>query len=266
MENPGFYGIRTRILEYLDHQSLEKLCEIWTEDNQLRRTSWAKFMEEFGNREIFRETETETVRTRIPGWDEAVKKVGAEASLEELKEIKDSLLKNSELRNYCRMNPVTAIACFGSVKLMEFIFHTTYDLNSSFGDSFAPFALACYAGNLEMVRFMIRSSKEQGIDLNVVNERGETPFYLACCDEAGEAEPYDTAKLILENYEEFDIDIKKQDSEGNTALDHLREEFDDAVEDFANDDSIDLDLEECHKMIRLLEEEFAKIDASNPTD
>ena len=263
MTNPGFYGIRTRILKHLDHESVEKLCTIWSEDDQLRRTSCIKFMTEFGDRKFFdpwkKEVVEGIVRTGIPGWDEAIKKVSAKASLAELKEIKNSLFATLTIETqFCRQIPVHAIALSGSVKLMEFIFHTSFDMNSTGPDRCedTPFQLASLKGSLEMVRLMIQSSKEQDIDLNAgAVYDGATGFHLAC--DEGEI---DIVKFILENYEEFGIDIKKQDYEGRTPLDLLKQRL-----DFAYYED-ELDVEECRKLIHQLEEEYAKIDASNPKD
>ena len=72
-----------------------------------------------------------------------------------------------------------------------------------------------------MVRLMIRSSKEHDIDLNAEDSDGFTAFHSACF-----LEEYKICKVILENYEEFGIDIKKQDKLGRTSLDILKEDFD----------------------------------------
>ena len=155
MKNPGFYGIRKRILKYLDHQDLEQLCKIWSEDDQLWRTSWIKFMEEFGDTKWL-------VYDPIPDWDTAIEKVSAKATLEDLGEIKDSLITTLSLPGFeGKRYPVHEIAIYGSVKLMEFIFHTSFDMNSRNQFEETAFQTACVFGNLEMVRFLIRSSREQ---------------------------------------------------------------------------------------------------------
>ena len=54
----------------------------------------------------------------------------AQASLEELQEVKDSLLRLAIENGKCCKYPVHEAAKIGAVKLMEFIFRTSYDMNT----------------------------------------------------------------------------------------------------------------------------------------
>ena len=75
---------------------------------------------------------------------------------------------------------------------------------------------------------------------------------------------FNIVKLILEYYEEFGIDIKKHEE---TALDHLKQGFKSIHSLMDLSPNLNFcDPEEYQKLIRQLEEEYAKIDASKPTD
>ena len=261
MTNSGFYGIRTRLMDYLNHRDLEVLCEIWSEDDSLKRTKWIKFMNEASEINVHdwsdEEVEGENVRAHIPGWDQAVKKVGANASLEDLQEIKESLTRLLD-KLWDGFYPVHLLANHGATKAMKLIFETTFDLNSGDHAGWTPFHYACQ-GNIdidkerkwEVIELLLRSSKERGIDLNLTNiSYGETAFHVVCF----EGEP-GTTKLLLDNYKEYGIDIKKRNKEGKTALDLLRKCLYSGRE---HQDAINAN-------IRTMEEEYAKIGAYEPT-
>ena len=52
-----------------------------------------------------------------------------------------------------------------------------------------------------------------------ITSYGDTPFHKAC----DESRRIDTVKMLLENWNEFAIDIKAQNHEGKTALDLLND-------------------------------------------
>ena len=88
------------------------------------------------------------------------------------------------------------------------------------------------------------------IDLNIEDENEKTAFHLACKRNLA------TVKVILESYEEFGIDIKKQAwFRGETALDLLN-----SFNRHAHDCVCDFDCQKRPNLIRQLEEEYAKID------
>ena len=86
--------------------------------------------------------------------------------------------------------------------------------------------------------------------MNAVDNFGDTAFHLACQRNLA------TVKVILESYEEFGIDIKKQARfRGETALDLLN-----SFNRHAHDCVCDFDCQKRPNLIRQLEEEYAKID------
>ena len=101
-------------------------------------------------------------------------------------------------------------------------------------------------GFKEMTKLILNFTKENGrIDLNARDENGETAFQVACI--WGNKE---TADLIIENWKEFDIDLKIRNIAGHTALDMLHEN----------------NMDGRPELKAMLEEEYSKIDASEPVD
>ena len=125
------------------------------------------------------------------------------------------------------------------------------DLNASDDGGQTALHWACrFDGNTEITKLILNFSKEKGrIDLNAKDDNLETAFQVACTFGSKE-----TAKFILQNWKEFGIDIKNQNSVGHNALDRLRGQ---------NMDSMD----GRHELIPMLEEEYSKIDdaSSEPT-
>ena len=97
---------------------------------------------------------TPSVQTLFPGWNEAVRKVGAKASIKDIREIKDWF---KEHRHIHLRNPVHEIAWTGRVKVMEFILLTSYNFNSYGNCGKTVFHAACLSRSLEMVQLIIRS-------------------------------------------------------------------------------------------------------------
>ena len=98
-------------------------------------------------------------------------------------------------------------------------------------------------------QLIIRSSKDHGIDLNLCNIFGLSGFQAACWEA-----PLEIAKLLLENYKEFGIDIMQGDKYGFTALDLLQMRLDEEPE-------IEEGVEEWEKFKTILKEEYAKIES-----
>ena len=96
-----------------------------------------------------------------------------------------------------------------------------------------------------MVKSILNFTKRNGrIDLNAKDENGETAFHFACIWDNIEG-----AEFILQNWKEFGIDIKSQNNAGHNALDMLHLN----------------NMDGRHKLlIPMLEEEYLKIDASEP--
>ena len=170
----------------------------------MKRTSLVKFLQEEG-----------IVSDIIPGWPNAVKKYGGQASIEDLQEVEVSLRK-LECWPY---HPVHEAASEGAVKLMKLILNTSYDFNTT--DNFGHTALhyACIAGRTEVVQLLISSSKKSSIHLNArINYFDSTALHLACENDRGE-----TVQLMMRHWKEFGIDIKAGDKEGKTPLDITKE-------------------------------------------
>merc|ERR1712062_860440 len=200
MDNANLWHLRNQIFEDLSHEDVlncRRVCKYWNES--LRRMSDVKFIQEFGER-VVKDT-NEKLSTVIPGWKNAAQKYGVRASVEVLEEVKDSLKKLARGKGKCRSEPVHEAARNGYVKLMELILKTSFDMNSKDVDGFTALHWACYNGQTETARLIIKNSKEFGIDMNT-NRWGDTAWHLACRN--GKT---DTAQLIIKNSKEFDIDL-----------------------------------------------------------
>merc|ERR1711860_287547 len=152
--------------------------------------SFVKLLQEFGDRDV--EYQYAKVSTMFPGWNEAVKKFVAQASLEELQEVKDSLLRLARGNGKCCYDPVREAAKIGAVKLMEFILRTSFDMNTKDGFERTALHFACSNGQTETAQLLIKSSKDFGIDLNVKDDEGSTALHFACSN--GQTE---TAQLLI---------------------------------------------------------------------
>jgi len=276
MDNPNMWHIRDQIFDPLNHETVlicRQVCQFWNES--LAKMSFVKLLQEFGDRDV--EYQYVKVSTMFPGWKEAIKMFVAQASLEELQEVKDSLLRLAIGTSKCCEDPVQEAAQIGAVKLMEFIIRTECDMNATgrtnyygrtawhcaigqtetaqliiqsskdFGidlnseDSIGKTAWhdACRFGQTETAQLIIHSSKDFGIDLNSEDSIGRTAWHDACIE--GETE---TVQMILKNWKEFGIDIQARDNEGKTALDLIN------LEKYN------------HQIKKILEKEYSQIDVT----
>ena len=141
------------------------------------------------------------------------------ASLKDLDEVKGSLKGLSNRAN--RYFPFHRAAKKGHLKLMELLLYT--DLNINKGDvrdtsglgytGNTPFIESCQEGHTEIVKLMVTSSKEFGIDLNASNFNGWTGLMFAC--QRGHTE---IVKLMIENRTKFRINIQQENNSGHTPL------------------------------------------------
>merc|ERR1711860_246899 len=253
LANQGLWHICEQIFGYLNYETVlicRQVCQFWNES--LERMSFVKLLQEFGDRDV--EYTDEKVSTIVAGWNEAIKMFVAQASLEELQEVQDSLSRLARGIGKCCYNPVHEAAKIGAVKLMEFILRTSYDLNAKNDSGRTAWHFACRNGETETAELIIQSSKDFGIDLNAKDKRGGTAWHWACHhgqtetakliiqsskdfgidlnakDNGGETALHEacingkteTVQMILKNWKEFGIDIKAQNNEGETALDFIR--------------------------------------------
>ena len=82
MNNENLWHLQEHIFGYLNYDTLEicrKVCKSWNES--LKKISYIKFFQEFGDKKIGYTEKTVTVSTFIPGWEIAVKKYVARASV-----------------------------------------------------------------------------------------------------------------------------------------------------------------------------------------
>ena len=89
--------------------------------------------------------------------------------------------------------PVHEAAKIGAMKLMEFIFRTSFDLNAKDNHGRTAWHWACINGQTETVQLIVQSSKDFGIDLNAKDDDGWTAWHEAC--RIGKTE---TAQLIIQ--------------------------------------------------------------------
>ena len=148
----------------------------------------------------------EEVLAVISAWKKGVQEYERTASIEDLRELKDSLEHSLEISRICGGHPIKDAVCDINV---QFLFGTSYRVEA--------FRLACRHGNTKMVKLILDFSKENGeIDLNAKGNMGRTAFHLAC-----ERKNTEIAKLILDfSKENGGIDLNDADGFGNTAF-HL---------------------------------------------
>ena len=88
MNNENLWNIHELICGDLDHDTVEicrKVCKSWNESESLKIISHnklVKFIKDFGDKDI--QFEDKTVLAFIPGWQKAVEKYEAQASIEDL--------------------------------------------------------------------------------------------------------------------------------------------------------------------------------------
>eukprot|EP00093_Oithona_nana_P013195 13195.XXX_429369_428113_1 [CDS] Oithona nana genome sequencing. len=219
--NSGLLHLSEQIFGYLNHDTLEvcrKVSKHWR--GFLERLSLIKYLQEFGDQKIKTGAEESvggdeenSVRNSdiIPGWNKAVKNFVKTAGLEDLKEVKESIDRLFKGKN-CSY-PVHEAAANGSVKLMQLFFFTEYDFNKIMMETPPPFHFACMFEETDMVKLMILSSREFGIDLNAKSGTGNTIFHTVALN--GKIE---SAKLMIQFSKEFDIDLNAKSGHGRTVL------------------------------------------------
>ena len=124
------------------------------------RITLVKLLEEFGDKDV--ENTKEKVSTIIPEWTKAVKNFGSQASIEDLREVKDSLFELVRENGKCCQYPVHEAALIGAEKLIEFMLSTSYDFNTKGHFGRTPWiSLACGRGKPESAQLIIQKSKTE---------------------------------------------------------------------------------------------------------
>jgi len=214
MDNPNMWHIRDQIFDPLNHETVlicRQVCQFWNES--LARMSFLKLLQEFGDRDVV--GTNEKLSTIVAGWNKAAKMFVAQASLEELQEVKVSLLRLARGTGKCCKYPVHEAAKIGAVKLMEFILRTSFDMNAKSDDGSdgrTAWHWACWYGKTETAQLLIQFSKDLGIDLNTKNNTGGTAWHDACYN--GQTE---TAQIIIQYSKEFGIDLNAKNNDERTA-------------------------------------------------
>ena len=177
--NPGLRHIRDRIFGYVSRETLE-ICREVSEDcnSWLKRFCVVKLMLEFGDekRSILNLVRSPAM---VPGWKKGVTKFAQKASLDDLLDWK---LEVKEFLNWCNTvanpgNPVDFAARYDKPRMMQLFLYTDFDNQSHYWPSKysePPFTFACLYGSVEIVKMMINSSNEFGIDLKVRDKSGQT--------------------------------------------------------------------------------------------
>ena len=97
-------------------------------------------------------------------------------------------------------------ACaFGHLELLQYILRNPdfdIDFNIVTQQEWTPLHLASIQGQLEVVKFLLDSSEEKGININAKDPDSDTPLCYACHN--GQ---FDIVKLLVEHYEIRKIDI-----------------------------------------------------------
>ena len=222
LSNPGLIHIREQIFGHFDQKTLEICREVFANrfgedwDSWLERIILIQHISEFGDTKIRRRR---TFKDLIPGWNKAIKKFVKMASLKDLDEVKGSLKGLSNRAN--RYFPFHRAAKKGHLKLMELLLYT--DLNINKGDvretsglghtGNTPFIESCQEGHTDIVKLMVTSSKDFGIDLNASNVNGWTGLMFAC--QRGHTE---IVKLMIENRTKYGINIQQENDSGLNAF------------------------------------------------
>ena len=200
MQSEGLWHLVEQIFGHLDYQTVlecRKVSKLWHES--LEWISLVKFLSEFGDKlaeyhRFVEEYPEEKVLTIISGWKKGVQEYERTASIEDLRELKDSLEQSYGI---FWGHPIKNAVCINA-KLLKFLFGTSYRVEA--------FHLACESGNEEAAKWILDNSKgNSGFDLNARNYCGRTAFELAC-----EKDNAEIAKLILDFAKENDgIDLNK---------------------------------------------------------
>ena len=113
------------------------------------------------------------------------------------------------------------LACLrGSYEVINAFLETNIndiDWNATNSTKNTPFHYACKMGVPEVVKVFFHQSAKQGLDLNIRNSEGLTPFHISAWREH---DKMDIIRMFLEFSKSTNIDLNAQDYSGLTALHH----------------------------------------------
>ena len=247
MENEGLWHIRDQIFGYLTIEELV-ICRqasiFWNEsleplEKQIRH-ALVKRLKEIGV--VICPSDDYDPIDDYEMWSEAVKKLEARATTEDINAVVESFNfplevsdSDSESNNFIAFIDVSFNDPFHAaivlqkdkaLKLMEFlIFDTSFNLNATESDDGEELGIedgtllhfACAHGCTEIAQLLIKSSQNRDIDLNQIDYKDRTPFHYACANSP------DIARFMIENHEEFEIDLTRPDYRGETPLEYAKE-------------------------------------------
>ena len=213
MGSEGLWHLVEHIFGYLDYKTVvkcRKVSKLWHES--LEWIALVKFLLEFGDalgeyhRYVKRDPE-QKVLTIISEWKKGVQNYERTGSIEDLRELKDSLEQSMEVNGkFCNHPIKNAVSNF---KLLKFLFSTSYSVEA--------FHLACESDNVEAVKWILANLKENsGFDLNARNDSRRTAFHTAC-----NMNKTEIVKILLDFTKENDtIDLNARCNYERTAF-HL---------------------------------------------
>ena len=230
MRNQGLWHVNDQIFGYLDHGTLEicrKVSIFWNESLEpMERISLFKILDKFsdiiseyhGPRPRTQGTEDKVLKM-ISGWSRAVKKYGANASIEDLRAVKSFIFKTLLEENSDYFSQMLK----GHKHPLEFVFYQA--CRDGHSDDWFDFRwTTCNHGRTETVKLILSFSQENvdAIDLNTefLNRSRYsgyfhgTAYHMAC--RCGQTE---IVKLIHDfSRENNSVDLNARDSEGMTGF------------------------------------------------
>ena len=214
MRSEGFLHLVENIFGYLDNKTVvecRKVSKLWHES--LEWISLVKFLLEFGDklakyhRSVLKDPE-EKVLAIISGWKKGVQNNEKTASIEDLRELKNSLGKSLKFQGKFGKNAVNVKSVkllkvslekiiypdgrfwrrsheeaiqLSDVKLLKFLYSTSYNENYRDWKGGTAFHWACSLGTGKTARWILAlSTEDEPIDLNARNGDGMTALHLAC--------------------------------------------------------------------------------------
>ena len=224
LSNPGLIHIREQIFGHFDYETLENCYEVcvekfgedwdfsWWTTFQAKRSALIQYIFEFGLlNERFDEGFESVINNIIPGWHKGVKKFCKKASLNDLIEIKESIMAILKEKVKSTDHPVQLTIMHDHVKLMELLLYTDFEFYEH--GFYGPLIVACQKGSTQIVELIFKVSKEFAVDLNTRTPKGETGFTWACFK--GHKEIVD---LMVNASKEFSIDLNATDENGFTGF------------------------------------------------